>query len=78
MACRNVSEPKSYVIATQDKHLRCTLEQLSVHIHVYHIKVLLLILAKNSLSKENQKQEAQKSPLAKKVIRHVNVKVFPQ
>lgn len=53
MVCRNVSEPKSYVIATQDKHLRCILEQLSVHIHVYHIKVLLLILAKNSLSKEN-------------------------
>lgn len=53
MAYRNITEPKSHVIAMQDECLRCTLEQLSVHIHAYHIKVLLLILSKYSLSKEN-------------------------
>jgi len=53
MAYRNISEPKSPVIAMQDECLRCTLEQLSEHIHAYHIKVLLLILSKCSSSKEN-------------------------
>lgn len=52
-AYRNISEPKNHAIAKQDECLRCALEQLTVHIHAYHIKVLLLILAKYSFSKEN-------------------------
>lgn len=37
----------------KDECLRCMLEQLTVHIHAHHIKVLLLIFALYLLGKEN-------------------------